>query len=126
MNRIKELRLKSQKTLDDMAIETRINRETINNYENGNTEPSLEDWFKLAMYFDVSMDYLTGFIDVRKLTPGKINRIRRDLKLSQSNFGKLFNPPADRSIVSRWELGKTNPSEKRREMLYRLIVKGGE
>ncbi|WP_334341202.1 helix-turn-helix domain-containing protein [Companilactobacillus sp. HBUAS56275] len=66
MNRIKELRLNKHLTLDDISKEVGIKRGTFNNYENGNTEPTLENWFKLARYFCVSLDYLTGFSDERR------------------------------------------------------------
>lgn len=66
MNRIKELRMAKVKTLDGIAAETGIKRGTFNNYENGKTEPNLNTWFKLARYFNVSLDYLTGFSNERK------------------------------------------------------------
>ena len=36
---------------------------TISNYENKESEPSIETLIKLADYFDVSVDYLIGRID---------------------------------------------------------------
>ena len=66
MNRIKELRMAKVKTLDGIAAETGIKRGTFNNYENGKTESNLNAWFKLARYFNVSLDYLTGFSNERK------------------------------------------------------------
>lgn len=60
-NRIKELREKYHYTLDNVASGTGIKRGTINNYENGKTEPKLEAWQKLADYFNVSVAYLQGF-----------------------------------------------------------------
>lgn len=33
---------------------------TVNNYENGQREPTIEQLRKLADFFEVSMDYLTG------------------------------------------------------------------
>lgn len=63
-NRIKELRLKHGYTLDDIESKTGIKRGTYNNYENHNTEPKLETWQKIADYFDVSVPYLQGFINI--------------------------------------------------------------
>ena len=62
-NRIKELRKQKGKTLDQMQDETGIKRGTLNNYENGKTEPKLENWLKLADYFGVSVGYLQGIED---------------------------------------------------------------
>lgn len=66
MNRIKELRLNKHLTLDDISKEVGIKRGNFNNYENGKTEPNLNTWFKLARYFNVLLDYLTGFSNERK------------------------------------------------------------
>ncbi len=59
-NRIRELRKQKGKTLDQMQDETGIKRGTLNNYENGKTEPKLKIWQKLADYFGVSVGYLQG------------------------------------------------------------------
>ncbi|NRO78503.1 helix-turn-helix transcriptional regulator [Lactobacillus helveticus] len=59
-NRLKELRIKHNYTLDDVEKLTGIKRGTYNNYENGNTEPKLETWKKLADFFDVPVSYLQG------------------------------------------------------------------
>lgn len=62
-NRIREFRKQKGKTLDQMQDETGIKRGTLNNYENGKTEPKLETWQKLADYFGVSVGYLQGIED---------------------------------------------------------------
>lgn len=62
-NRIKEFRKQKGKTLDQIQDETGIKRGTLNNYENGKTEPKLETWQKLANYFGVSVGYLQGIED---------------------------------------------------------------
>lgn len=65
MNRIKELRKKKGKTLDQMQDEIGIKRGTISNYENGKTEPKLETWQKLADYFNVSIGYVQGTTKIK-------------------------------------------------------------
>lgn len=62
-NRIRELRKQKGKSLDQMQDETGIKRGTLNNYENGKTEPKLKIWQKLADYFGVSVSYLQGIED---------------------------------------------------------------
>lgn len=59
-NRLKQIRKENNYTLDDIERLTGIKRGTYNNYENGNTEPKLETWKKLAVFFDVSVPYLQG------------------------------------------------------------------
>lgn len=63
MNRIKELRKQQGLTLDAMAEKVQINRATLNRYENGNSEPKLDTWQKLADYFGVDVGYLQGVSD---------------------------------------------------------------
>ena len=60
-NRLKEMRKKHNFTLDDIQKMTGIKRGTYSNYENGNTEPKIETWQKLANFFDVPVSYLQGF-----------------------------------------------------------------
>lgn len=59
-NRLKELREEKGLTLDDIENITGIKRGTFNNYENGKTEPKLDTWGKLAVFFDVPVSYLMG------------------------------------------------------------------
>lgn len=87
MNRIKELRMKKGKTLDQMQDETGIKRGTISNYENGKTEPKLETWQKLADYFDVPVGYLQGVTDEKELTAKYAMDIMNDIYTSR--FQKL-------------------------------------
>lgn len=62
-NRIKQIRLEkgiSQKRLADLLG---ITRQAISQYENGNREPKLETWQKLAKLFNVTVPYLQGIDD---------------------------------------------------------------
>lgn len=65
MNRIKELRKKQDKTLQNVADETGLSNGTIANYENEKREPKLETWKKLADYFGVDVGYIQGITDVK-------------------------------------------------------------
>lgn len=121
MNRIKELRMAKGETQDELAkaIGKKYNQ-IISYYEVGDRAPSLKTWFKLAKHFNVSLDYLTGFVEENSLTPKKIKMTRINLVLTQREFGQLFNPEADKSIVSRWELGKTIPNPERTKIISNL------
>lgn len=63
--RLKELRIEKKITQDELGAVLSFTRATISGYEIGRNEPSIEDLNKLAVYFDVSVDYLTGKSDVR-------------------------------------------------------------
>lgn len=43
----------------------------------------------------------------------RIKALRTQKGLTMEKFGELFEPPASKSIVSRWERGKTLPSSER-------------
>ena len=58
--RLKELRVSNNLTLEELARGINSTRATICNFEKQNKRPSLEMLLKLATYFDVSLDYLMG------------------------------------------------------------------
>ena len=62
-DRLKECRKKTNKTQRDVAVDLRISDRGYQNYETGEREPKIEMLNKLADYFDVSIDYLTGRTD---------------------------------------------------------------
>lgn len=64
MNRLKDLRLQKGLLQKDIAIHLGIDRTTYVKYESGSSEPPFSTLFKLAEYFDVTIDYLLGFSDI--------------------------------------------------------------
>lgn len=66
--RLKELRKLRKIKQKDCAYILNINRSTYAGYETGKTKPSYEVLIKLADYFNVSLDYLTGR---EELTPNQ-------------------------------------------------------
>ena len=58
--RIKDLRVSNNLSLDEVARGINSTKATICNFEKQNKRPSLEMLLKLATYFDVSLDYLMG------------------------------------------------------------------
>lgn len=58
--RLKELRKDQQKTQDELSKVLNVRRSTYGEYERGKIRPPAEKIFKLAKYFNVSIDYLIG------------------------------------------------------------------
>lgn len=58
--RLKEERNSLGLTQRDMALRLGITQPSYIRYENGTSEPSLENLVKMADTFDVSVDYLLG------------------------------------------------------------------
>lgn len=49
-----------------------------------------------------------------------VRSIRQSKKLSMEDFGKLFNPPASKGVVSNWENGYNYPNNKRLNRIAEL------
>ncbi len=61
--RLTELITESGKTQNSICRELRIPKQKLSNWKTGYTEPCIEDIIMLAIYFDVSTDYLFGIVD---------------------------------------------------------------
>lgn len=99
-NRIKNLRKDLQLTLDDLATKTGIKRGTLNNYENGKTEPKIETWYTLSDFFDVPIAYLMG-IDNRRYSIKLQERLEKltELYLDEEPFKTIFSTFSKNELV---------------------------
>ena len=61
--RLKELRIENGYSQIDIAKKLNMSKMAISHWENGNSEPSIEQLKILAKLFDVSVDYLIGYVD---------------------------------------------------------------
>ena len=62
--RIRKLRRNRNWTQRDVAERIQVTKETIYRYENNLLTPSLDSAIRLALLFNVSLDYLTGLKEV--------------------------------------------------------------
>ncbi len=60
MQRLRFLRESLHLTQLSLACELGLSQQTINNYENGISEPSLDTLCRIAAFFHVSVDFLLG------------------------------------------------------------------
>lgn len=67
MIRLKELRKERHISQVRLAMDLAVNQNTISRYENGINEPDLKTLIVIADYFDVSVDYLPGRTDNRRV-----------------------------------------------------------
>lgn len=63
MIRLFELRSEKNLSQRELARIMNISQGTYNNWENSNTQPSIEQLIALANFFEVSVDYLIGRTD---------------------------------------------------------------
>ncbi len=62
--RFKKERLKRKLTQEELANYFNTNKSNISKYENGNSFPGIKTIKKYADFFDVSIDYLLGRVDI--------------------------------------------------------------
>ena len=74
-NRIKELRKEKNLTLKELGEKVGMRDNTLSQYENEKRNPNDEIWRKLAVFFDVSTDYIKGLSHERTDPYESIGRI---------------------------------------------------
>lgn len=70
-NRVHELRIQKGWSLQQLSIKSGIGKSTINNFENGKTDPSAKTAISLAKAFNVNVDEL---FDERKTSRITVNK----------------------------------------------------
>ena len=93
-----------------LGLQIGLSRYAIMDYENGKTEPSLEDLKKIAVVFDVEVDKFYDdyyrFLDYPYYA--RVKEIRTERKMTQARFGELLGVTP--TTVKRWEWGKNKVS----------------
>lgn len=88
--RIKQLRLDKDLKCLDVANGTGLSHSAILGYEDGTQIPKMDSLVKIADFFNVSIDYLTGRTDLRRL-PKEIDILVIEQKLFDlGNISKQF------------------------------------
>ena len=62
--RLKELRKERNLTQKQLAIELSVSEDCIYNWERGRSEPSIVDLINLSNYFNITIDYLVGKVEI--------------------------------------------------------------
>ncbi len=62
-DRLKELRAENGRSQTDIASLLCLSKMAVSHWECGDSEPNIAQLKALAKYFDVSIDYLVGYID---------------------------------------------------------------
>lgn len=126
-SQLKMLRQEIGISQQDLAEKIGVSKSSINMYERGEREPGIETLKRMAIFFNVDMDYLLGKTNIPKRQSLKIGaRMNRSIahniqhhreqaNLTQKQFADLLD--VDESIVIALESGQ-NALEK--EMLYKI------
>lgn len=62
--RLKELRIEKNLTQKQLSKKLNISEDSIYNWENGRSEPSITDLINLSIILDVTIDYLVGKTEI--------------------------------------------------------------
>jgi transcriptional regulator with XRE-family HTH domain len=79
MKRLYELRTEKGLSQRGMATNFNVSQGTYNNWENGRTQPSVEQLVALANFFGVSVDYLVSNDEVRNDIKDSLTEEQRKL-----------------------------------------------
>jgi len=85
MLRLKELRLKSGFSQQELAFMVGVKASTISNYEQGTREPDIETMIKIAIVLNVTVDELISFQEkYEQLHEELLNKIQEKEKEPKS------------------------------------------
>ena len=95
---LKTLRVRGNISQQQLAAAIGVSQQSVNKYENHNTEPDIATLIELADYFRTSVDYLVGHTQVcRPIEP----MTRNDLNLAEMKVIECYRklPPEKRKAV---------------------------
>lgn len=93
----KSLRIREDLTQEDIADKLGVTRSAIGNWEQGKREPDFEMSEKIADFFNVDMNYLTGRKSDSYYDELQVKQIAQDI-YSNNELRQLFNIAKDMSI----------------------------
>lgn len=103
MIRLYELRSEKNLSQRDMAKILNISQGTYNNWENANTQPSIEQLIAIAEFFGVTVDYLIGNTD----DFGNVNYSLNEEQRKYLSLLARVNPQTKPAVIAILEeLGK--------------------
>ena len=81
-NKLKDARIKSNLTQEQVAEQIFVSRQTISNWENGKTYPDIISIIKLSDIYDISLDImLKGDEDIMKHLDESTNTVKSNKRL---------------------------------------------
>ena len=89
--RVKDLREKSELSMDQLATKLGVSKSRVNMWENNGTIPRGDVLIQLANFFNVSTDYLLGNDDNSAISSSndKLSSLQRNLgKLSEADLNR--------------------------------------
>lgn len=113
--KIIELRQSQDKTQKELADFLGVKVQCVSNWENGKRRISIEYLRKIAEFFNVSINSLTGYDDKQLAAEEEKQELGKDFLQVRQNLNKTQKELADfvgvsTSTVSKWEQGISTPT----------------
>lgn len=110
-DRLKQLRNEKGVLQRELADYLNVSRVTITQYENGSRSPDDETKKKIAEYFNVSLDYLMGFSDIRNpytidKNLDEVDEFLLELKEEMEKQGLEFDETSPQELIETYKLLK--------------------
>ena len=114
--KVKELRERNGITQKELAKYLEIDAKLYSHYETEDRIIPCKHLYAISLYFNVSLDYLFGFtniknyetnkkLDINKGEVGiKLKELRKELKLTQTKLAEILN--TTQSVIAEYEKGK--------------------
>ena len=114
--KVKELRERNGITQKELAKYLEIDAKLYSHYETEDRIIPCKHLYAISLYFNVSLDYLFGFtniknyetnkkLDINKGEVGiKLKEFRKELKLTQTKLADILN--TTQSVIAEYEKGK--------------------
>ena len=114
--KVKELRERNGITQKELAKYLEIDAKLYSHYETEDRIIPCKHLYAISLYFNVSLDYLFGFtniknyetnkkLDINKGEVGiKLKELRKELKLTQTKLADILN--TTQSVIAEYEKGK--------------------
>lgn len=100
--RLRDLREDNDLKQDDIAYILDTTYQQISKYENGKQMMAITKYMKLARYYNVSLDYLTGMIDVKRPLDEKNTIVTRTLSEKERKLLQAYkNHPEHRESIDK-------------------------
>lgn len=114
-NQLKTIRISKQLTQEQIASFLNINRSTYKEYELQNSIIPSKYLWNLSNIFDISIDYIFGFTEIRKYnninqkldrakSGSRLKEFRKENKMTQLKLASILN--TTQSVIADYEKGR--------------------
>ena len=112
-NNLKQLRVSTNHSQEEIANILNIDRTTYNHYENNHTTIPIKHLIVLSEYYNISIDYIFNFNNDKDLKLNTISlekaslrlkEFRKENKLTQAKLANILN--TNQSVIANYERGR--------------------